>query len=100
MEGNGTYPRCQEVEIICNGIRVWDQAQLTLIDSTIKDNTDWGLAAWLKQCGYDRDLFTGQVVFEGQNVIEDNNKSGNHKGNPGSSLEPARGARWAGVSAA
>jgi parallel beta-helix repeat protein len=89
LEGNGTNPSCWisrrrwNPEMICNGIEVWGGSQLRLINSTIKNNADWGLAAVLKQCGYDRDRYSTNVVFEGHNVIEGNNKSGNHKGNPG-----------------
>jgi hypothetical protein len=55
-----------------------------LLDSRILHNADWGLAVWLRQCGY-WDIFTGQVVIKGHNVIKDNNKSGNQAGmgNPG-----------------
>jgi parallel beta-helix repeat protein len=86
IEGNGTDYACLRVDIICNGIEEWEEAQLTLSNSIIKDNTDWGLAAYLKVCGYDRGNFTGKAVFEGEkNVIEGNNKSGNQNGmgNPG-----------------
>jgi parallel beta-helix repeat protein len=88
IEGNGTdNPKCQQNDSICNGILVSMEAHLELRNTTIRNNTDWGLAAKLKQCdeAEDEDLFTGQVVFAGQNVIEGNNKSGkqNGKGNPG-----------------
>jgi hypothetical protein len=70
---------------VCNGILLVDKAQLELIDSLIQANAGWGLAAFLKQCGYVKDNFAGQVVFEGHNVIEGNNKSGklSGMGNPG-----------------
>jgi sugar/nucleoside kinase (ribokinase family) len=48
---------------------------------------DWGVAAYLKKCGYNMDHFysTGEVTFQGTNVIEGNDTSGNHmvEGNPG-----------------
>jgi len=89
IEGNGTHPDCYRTGPswrFCNGIEVWDQARLTLIDSVIQNNTDWGLAVGLILCGYAGDNFTGLVVFEGKNVIKGNNRSGNQsgKGNPGS----------------
>jgi parallel beta-helix repeat protein len=87
LEGNGTDPDCQqpgpEWGKTCSGIAVRDESQTVIIDSRIINNTDWGVAASLEKCGYDWSYFVGKVVFEGHNVIEGNNKSGNHKGNPG-----------------
>ncbi|MBI1744716.1 right-handed parallel beta-helix repeat-containing protein [Candidatus Acetothermia bacterium] len=89
ISGNGTDSHCQQAKPlvfeICNGIEVLDKAQLLLTDSIIKDNAAWGVAAWLKPCGYDVDFFTGRVTFAGKSVIESNNRSGNQKGkgNPG-----------------
>jgi len=87
IESNGTAAYCRNREgwSICNGIRVWEKSRVTIINSTIRNNTDWGVGASLKQCGYDKDDFTGQVIFEGTNIIESNNKSGNQNGmgNPG-----------------
>ncbi len=82
---NGFFPECSRNADLCNGITVGDQAQLKLIDSVITGNGDWGVSVTLKQCGYGVDGFTGQVIFEGTNIIEDNNKWGNQKGmgNPG-----------------
>ncbi len=88
IEGNGTDPECQRLGYICNGIRVSGESQTTITDSKIRNNTDWGVAAWLKKCGYYFDEFSGRVVFQGRNVIEGNNKSGNHEGNPGWSGPP------------
>lgn len=83
--GNGMDPECSHSEELCNGIGLWDQAQITLSDSMIKENGDWGIGAALKQCGYPQDVFTGSVIFEGTNIIEGNNRWGNQKGmgNPG-----------------
>lgn len=85
LEGNGIDSTCVQVDVICNGIEVRDQATLKLRDATIRENTDWGMAAYLRPCGYPQDAFSGQVTFEGSNVIASNNKSGNHSegGNPG-----------------
>ncbi|MBI3461339.1 right-handed parallel beta-helix repeat-containing protein [Candidatus Acetothermia bacterium] len=68
-----------------NGVLVKDNAKLGLTDSVIRNQAEWGLTALLKQCGFSFDGFTGQVSFEGANIIEGNNKSGtqNSKGNPG-----------------
>lgn len=88
IENNGTDSACQYAgpgHIICSGLEVSSQTRLRLQDSVLRNNTDWGLAALLKQCGYDADLFTGEVIFEDNNVIEGNNKLGklNGMGNPG-----------------
>jgi hypothetical protein len=86
IEGNGTAPNCNRPgDFICNGIEVSDEAHMELRGTTIRNNTGWGVAAFLKQCGYNEDLFAGTVTFEGENTIESNNTSGNHngKGNPG-----------------
>ncbi len=90
IEGNG-FPKafidwsCYDVIVTCNGISVAEGAQLVIADSIIRGNMDWGLAAVLQQCGYGSDDFTGQVFFEGTNIIEGNNTSGNLNGlgNPG-----------------
>jgi len=86
IEGNGTAPNCNRPgDFICNGISVSDEAHMELRGTTIRNNTGWGVAAFLKQCGYNEDVFAGTVTFEGENTIESNNTSGNHngKGNPG-----------------
>lgn len=50
-------------------------------------NADWSVGAALKQCGYEEDKFTGQVVFEDMRLEEisgnsiTNDQTG--KGNPG-----------------
>lgn len=82
---NGMDPECSHSEELCNGIGLWDQAQITLSNSMINENGDWGIGARLKQCGYPQDAFTGRVIFEGTNIIEGNNRWGNQKGmgNPG-----------------
>lgn len=82
---NGMDPECSHSGELCNGVGLWDQAQITLSNSMIKENGDWGIGAALKQCGYPRDAFTGSAIFEGTNIIEGNNRWGNQKGlgNPG-----------------
>lgn len=92
IEGNGTTDGCLAHSPSgfqpCPGILVAGQADLIVENLTIRDNTDWGIAANLRQCGYGEDLFIGRVTFEGTNVIEGNNRSHNHDsmGNPGSHL--------------
>ncbi len=85
IEGNGTSEHCKGEKLLCSGISVWGESQAKIISSKIVNNADWGVEAYLKQCGYERDYFTGQVVFEGTNTIADNNASGNQTGmgNPG-----------------
>jgi len=85
IEGNGTDLACEQVGFICSAVLLSGEAQVQLKEVAIRNNTDWGLAALLKQCGYDEDVFTGDIVFEGNNVIEENNKLGklNSLGNPG-----------------
>ena len=89
IEGNGTGFLCPEAGasevVICNGITVYDQAHITINNSVIRNNTDWGIASYLRECGYDKDSFNGSVTFEGFNQIEGNNQSGNQNGmgNPG-----------------
>lgn len=82
---NGMDPECSHSEELCNGIELWDQAQITLSDSMIEENGDWGIGVRLKQCGYPGDAFTGTVTFEGTNIIKGNNRWSNQKGmgNPG-----------------
>ncbi len=90
--GNGADPQCTWTDWFCNGISILagtesaGATEIILRDLTIVGNADWGLAVQLEQCGYGEDKFArGQVVFGGTNVIEGNNRSGNHtaQGNPG-----------------
>ncbi len=70
---------------ICSGIRLSGASQLTLIDAEIRDNSDWGISAHRKQCGFTQDTFVGTVRFEGTNTITGNNSSASATslGNPG-----------------
>lgn len=85
IKDNGAHPACQQKIQICNGIEVEEWAQVTIVRSTIQNNTDWGVAARLSRCGYQWDDFRGKVEFKGNNVIEGNNTSSNQNGmgNPG-----------------
>lgn len=81
VEGNGTHPACRTNDhIICNGVEMNKGAQVTIQDSTIRENMVWGVAAYLKKCGYSSDDFTGKVVLEGHNIIAGNNKAGKQQG--------------------
>nr|BAL56238.1 cell surface protein [uncultured Acetothermia bacterium]BAL57899.1 cell surface protein [uncultured Acetothermia bacterium]BAL59022.1 cell surface protein [Candidatus Acetothermum autotrophicum] len=86
VEGNGIMDVCKEKGVLCNGITLRRQSQLELSNSKVFNNTDWGIAAYLKKCSYDYDEFVGKVTIDGQTVIEGNSTSNNQKGmgNPGS----------------
>lgn len=84
--GPSPYPSdCPIKDRICSGIELGEEVQLRLIDSVIRYNADWGLAAVLRRCGFGLDSFRGQVIFEGENIIEGNNRTGDQDdmGNPG-----------------
>lgn len=88
IEGNGTDERCRTNPYwICNGIEVWHEAHVELINSQILGNADWGVGAFLSKCGYRLHDFTGKVTFEAMELedISVNNTSGNQDGmgNPG-----------------
>ncbi len=89
IEGNGARADCSKKEnpYVCNGITLGAESQVKIIDSMIRNNADWGVAAALNQCGYGASNFTGKVVFEDMmlNQIAGNNTSGNQNGmgNPG-----------------
>ncbi|MBI1743073.1 right-handed parallel beta-helix repeat-containing protein [Candidatus Acetothermia bacterium] len=90
IEDSGIDPTCQQLPVKsldilqgCVGLGVTREAQVTLVDSKIRGSARWGIAAELGKCGYFRDEFIGKLTFEGRNVLESNNKSGNQKGNPG-----------------
>ncbi len=85
IQSNGAGDRCSDPKVLCNGIEVRSQGAVELRASQIWTNKDWGVSAVLKRCGYQEDNFTGQVIFQGDTIIEDNNKSGNQDGlgNPG-----------------
>ncbi|RLC69741.1 MAG: hypothetical protein DRI26_08485 [Chloroflexi bacterium] len=58
-----------------NGILVAHQAHVELTRTTIRNNTGWGIAAYLRKCGYDWDEFTGTVLWQGRgNQIYGNGK--------------------------
>jgi parallel beta-helix repeat protein len=83
VQGNGSAEACLRADQLCNGVVIVGDAQVRFIDSAVRANADWGIMAWLRRCGAPFDFFRGTVAFEGANTIEGNNKSGNHKGNPG-----------------
>lgn len=84
--GNGTAEDCAGRDWFCNGITASGESQVTITESQIINNADWGLAAILSQCGYSRDVFFGTVILDDKTVIEGNNTTGNQNGmgNPGS----------------
>jgi len=86
IQSNGAGSQCSKAEIFCNGIEIRGQGALELKAAQVWTNTDWGVSAVLKQCGYREDSFSGQVTFQGETIIDGNNRSGNQdgKGNPGS----------------
>lgn len=90
VAGNGVDPQCRQLPLnrLCSGsgILLWVQARLKLRSTEIRNNTTWGVTAYLPQCGSSETYsFSGEVIFEGNNIIENNNKSGvlNGMGNPG-----------------
>ncbi len=83
LQSNGSAEACLRADQLCNGIVTIGEAQVRLADSAVRGSADWGIMAWLRRCGATFDFFRGTVTFEGTNIIEGNNKSGNHKGNPG-----------------
>jgi len=73
IEGNGADENCRRTDRFCNGLMVAEKAHVELRNTTIRNNTDWGIAAWLKKCGYLWDDFKGMVLWEGRgNTIEGN----------------------------
>ncbi|MCL6643160.1 MAG: right-handed parallel beta-helix repeat-containing protein [Candidatus Bipolaricaulota bacterium] len=83
VQSNGSAEACMRADHVCNGVVIVGDAQVRFIDSAVRANADWGIMAWLRRCGAPFDFFRGAVTFEGTNIIEGNNRSGNHKGNPG-----------------
>ncbi|MCS7198511.1 MAG: right-handed parallel beta-helix repeat-containing protein [Candidatus Bipolaricaulota bacterium] len=83
FQSNGWAEACLRVDQLCVGIAAIGDAQVRLVDSAIKGSADWGIMAWLRRCGATFDFFRGKVTFEGTITIEGNNRSGNHKSNPG-----------------
>ncbi len=85
VEDNGIDLVCKQADFRCSAVLLSGEIHLQLAEVTIRNNADWGVAALLRQCGYEEDIFTGEVIFEGNNVIEGNNKLGklNGMGNPG-----------------
>jgi len=79
IEDNGTDPQICGVTV-CPGIEVGDQAKVVISNSRIAGNWDWGITAILRKCGYERDEFDGTIVFEGENTITGNNRSGRFVG--------------------
>ncbi len=83
LQGNGSAEACMRADQLCSGVVIVGDARVRLGDSAVRANADWGIMAWLRRCGATFDFFRGTMAFEGTNTIENNNRSGNHKGNPG-----------------
>ena len=84
VEGNGLDTRCEDPNVLCNGITVDSNLHLKVRTSKVRGNADWGIAAKLAVCGYPWDSFEGEVELRDV-VVEGNNTTGNQtgKGNPG-----------------
>ncbi|MBI3659771.1 right-handed parallel beta-helix repeat-containing protein [Candidatus Acetothermia bacterium] len=81
VRGNGADSVCSRVQVICIGIFLQGaKAQLMIRDSQVVNNTDWGIAAFLKKCGFSDDRFKGIVSLQGTNKVEGNNVAKNHPG--------------------
>jgi hypothetical protein len=50
--------------LICSGILVRNKAYVELSKTTIRRNADWGIAVFLKKCGYREDEFEGTVLWQ------------------------------------
>lgn len=83
LQSNGSAEACMRADQLCSGVVAIGDARVRLVDSAVRGSADWGVMSWLRRCGAPFDFFKGQVAFEGTNTIEGNNRSGNHKGNPG-----------------
>lgn len=85
VAANGIGSDCVSLQMLCPGILVQGESQLTVRDSVIRANADWGIAAALKRCGYSDDDFSEHVIFLGETRLEGNNVTGNQNGmgNPG-----------------
>lgn len=55
-----------------DGLLLVDNAQLQVIDSRVTANDGWGIAAMVRRCGWDEDLFSGSVTLSGNTTIADN----------------------------
>nr|BAL59679.1 hypothetical protein HGMM_OP4C315 [Candidatus Acetothermum autotrophicum] len=55
-----------------DGVLLRDNAHLQITDSQVVSNDGWGIAAMLKQCGWDKDLFTGLVAVSASTTITGN----------------------------
>jgi len=84
IEGNGAGQVCAAAPQTCNGIEVGMESQVTLINSTIEENADWGIMAWLVKCGWSANWFFGKLDFQWVSIVG-NNTLGNldGMGNPG-----------------
>ncbi len=84
VEKNGLDTRCEDPNVLCNGITVDRNLRLKVSRSEVRGNADWGIAAKLAVCGYPWDSFEGKVALQDV-VVEGNNTTGNQagKGNPG-----------------
>ncbi|MDW8141242.1 MAG: right-handed parallel beta-helix repeat-containing protein, partial [Candidatus Bipolaricaulota bacterium] len=78
IDNNGTDRSCARADQYCNGVEAWERAQMTILNSKITNNADWGVAAYLLKCGYATDSFTGKLTVDTESQIANNNKTGNH----------------------
>lgn len=80
---NGTHAGCKEADWLCTGITIVGDTHITIVESKIIANADWGMATYLKKCGYLGDIFDGTVAIDDKTIIAGNNMTSNHQGNPG-----------------
>ena len=68
-----------------DGLMARGSAQVVIQESRIWENGNWGVVAHLAKCKFSENDFQGQVLFQGNNTIRDNNASGELDGigNPG-----------------
>lgn len=87
VQGNGRKADCnrRDPPLVCSGLKLQGKVRLTLRQAEIRENMDWGIAAWRRECGFSEDRFSGVVDFQSDVVVEGNNHSGEHAaaGNPG-----------------
>lgn len=71
INGSGTVEMAHSTSAYNEFIGIWliDEANLNMRESVVHHNAGWGIAAWLRKCGFQNDEYHGTAMIDNTNVI-------------------------------